>query len=73
MCPNMNHFDAVHFRECHSEEMISFFWRSVYVHVHVHVGFCYSILSHFKIFFYFAAASIANISQTDQVLQTNFF
>ena len=31
MCPNMNHFDAVDFSECHSEEVISFFWRSVYV------------------------------------------
>ena len=30
MCPNMNHFDAVDFSECHSEEVISFFWRSVY-------------------------------------------
>ena len=27
----MNHFDAVDFSECHSEEVISFFWRSVYV------------------------------------------
>ena len=26
----MNHFDAVDFSECHSEEVISFFWRSVY-------------------------------------------
>ena len=23
----MNHFDAVDFSECHSEEVISFFWR----------------------------------------------
>ena len=29
--PNMNHFDAVDFSECHSEEVISFFWRSVYI------------------------------------------
>ena len=29
----MNHFDAVDFSECHSEEVISFFWRSVYVTV----------------------------------------
>ena len=26
----MNHFDAVDFSEYHSEEVISFFWRSVY-------------------------------------------
>ena len=26
----MNHFDAVDFSECHSEEVISFFSRSVY-------------------------------------------
>ena len=30
LCPNMNQFDAVGFSECHSEEVISFFWRSVY-------------------------------------------
>ena len=30
LCPDMNHFDAVDFSECHSEEVISFFWRSVY-------------------------------------------
>ena len=28
---NMNHFDVVDFSECHSEEVISFFWRSVYL------------------------------------------
>ena len=32
LCPNMNHFDSVDFSECHSEEVISFFWRSVYVY-----------------------------------------
>ena len=31
LCPNMNHFDAVDFSECYSEEVISFFLRSVYV------------------------------------------
>ena len=31
LCPNMNHFDEVDFSECHSEEVISFFWRSVYI------------------------------------------
>ena len=25
MCPNINHFDAVDFSECHSEEVISSF------------------------------------------------
>ena len=25
LCLNMNHFDAVDFSECHSEEVISFF------------------------------------------------
>ena len=29
MCPNMNNFDTVDFSECHSEEVVSFFWRSV--------------------------------------------
>ena len=33
LCPNMNHFDAVDFIECDSEEVISFFWSSVYVGV----------------------------------------
>ena len=27
----MNYFDAVDFSEFHSEEVISFFWRSVYI------------------------------------------
>ena len=31
LCPNMIHFDALDFSECRSEEVISFFWRSVYV------------------------------------------
>ena len=29
-CPNMIHFNVVDFSEHHTEEMISFFWRSVY-------------------------------------------
>ena len=33
LCPNMIHFDAVEFSECRSEEVISLFWRSVYVYV----------------------------------------
>ena len=31
LCPNMNYFDAVDFSEYHSEEVISFFWGSVYI------------------------------------------
>ena len=31
LCPNMIHFDAVDFSEWHSNEVISFFWRSVYI------------------------------------------
>ena len=31
LCPNINHFDEADFSECHSEEVISFFWRSVYI------------------------------------------
>ena len=30
LCPCMIHFDALDFSECRSEEVISFFWRSVY-------------------------------------------
>ena len=30
LCPNIIHVDAVDFSECHSKEVISFFWRSVY-------------------------------------------
>ena len=29
LCPNMINFGALDFRECRSEEVISFFWRSV--------------------------------------------
>ena len=31
MCPNMINFDAVDFSERHPEEVISFFWCSVYM------------------------------------------
>ena len=30
LCPIMIHFNALDFNECRSEEVISFFWRSVY-------------------------------------------
>ena len=30
LCPNMINFDAVDFSERRPEEVISFFWRSVY-------------------------------------------
>ena len=30
LCPNMIHVDALDFSECHSEEVVSFFWCSVY-------------------------------------------
>ena len=33
MCPNMINFDAVDFSERHPEEVISFFWCSVYFFV----------------------------------------
>ena len=32
LCPNIN-FDGVDFSERHPEEVISFFWRSVYVYI----------------------------------------
>ena len=31
LCPNITDFDSVDFSECRPEEVISFFWRSVYV------------------------------------------
>ena len=31
LCPTMINFDAVDFSERHPEEVISFFWRSVYI------------------------------------------
>ena len=33
MCPSMIHFDDLDFSECRSKEVISFFWRSVYVYL----------------------------------------
>ena len=33
LCPNMIHVDALDLSECHSEEVISFFWCSVYVSI----------------------------------------
>ena len=32
----MIHVDALDFSEWHSEEVISFFWRSVYMHIYTH-------------------------------------
>ena len=31
LCPNMTYVDALDFSAWHSEEVISFFWRSVYI------------------------------------------
>ena len=31
LCPIMSNFNALDFSECRSEEVISFFWRSVYI------------------------------------------
>ena len=31
LCPNIINFDSVNFSECRPEEVISFFWRSVYI------------------------------------------
>ena len=31
LCPVMIHFNALNFNECRSEEVIRFFWRSVYI------------------------------------------
>ena len=31
MCPNMIQCDTLDLSECRSEEVISFFWRSVYI------------------------------------------
>ena len=31
LCPNMTNFDAMDFSERRSEEVISFFWRSMYI------------------------------------------
>ena len=33
MCLNIINFDEVDFSECRSEEVISFFWRSVYIYI----------------------------------------
>ena len=50
LCPNMNHFDAVDFSECHSEEVIIKFLLMLGVHQRVCIHFlfiCYLI--HIKI------------------------
>ena len=33
LCPNIINFDSVDFSERRPEEVISFFWRSVYMHL----------------------------------------
>ena len=51
--PNMIKLDGVDFKECRSEEVKSFFWRSVYVQKKLVAGWFYSteiyLLSH-KVF-----------------------
>ena len=37
LCPNIIYFDAVDFSERRPEEVISFFWRSVYYQLHLPV------------------------------------
>ena len=34
LCPNMIHVDALDFSGWHSKEVISFFWRSVYLYIY---------------------------------------
>ena len=34
LSPIMIHFNALDFNECLSEEVIIFFWRSVYIYCH---------------------------------------
>ena len=36
LCLNMSNFDAVDFSERRSEEVISFFWRSVYIYIYIY-------------------------------------
>ena len=47
LCPNMIHFGALEFSEWHSEEVISFFWRSVYNIIKACPGFIVAINGHF--------------------------
>ena len=35
LCPNVIHVDALDFSEWHSKEVISFFWRSVYISINL--------------------------------------
>ena len=37
LCPNIIYFDSVDFSEPCPEEVISFFWRSVYVRIYTHI------------------------------------
>ena len=50
LCPNIINFDAVDFSERRPEEVISFFWRSVYIVIHIVCPFvgCFMMLLHFE-------------------------
>ena len=71
LCPNMNHFDAVDFSECQAEEVISFFWRSVYKLLYCHGTFqCHVVTPHvnkflkytfFQCFLWFVTAILTHI------------
>ena len=39
LCPNIINFDAVDFSEHRPEEVISFFWCSVYIYTHIYCQF----------------------------------
>ena len=44
LCPIMIHLNALDFNVCRFEEVISFFWRSVYIHaVQCNLSKCYQI------------------------------
>ena len=50
LCPNMNHFDAVDFSECDSEEVISFFWRSFLISLSSLLLLCFSVWYFYSLF-----------------------
>ena len=52
MCPNMNHFDAVDFSECHSEEVVTILTLSLYIMQPFYPCLIIKTKIHIKIFLY---------------------
>ena len=67
VCPIMIHFNALDFNECRSEEVISFFWRSVYHHNHPDVNKPLLVLGYKSMKIFYSLFSLEGSYVTDLI------